>query len=81
MLTKSEHEAVDLAGKLYTLIVNNVIEHGECFADDEREIRRLIHGIQRAVEAQAAVRTSEPGQYRFLGLSLEESARAMRSHE
>lgn len=67
ILTDDEHQAIRLAGELYTYIIENVLGQGENFDDDARELRLHIHGIQHAIMAQAAARVY-PADYRLLGL-------------
>ncbi len=56
MLTDAEKEAVDMAGRLYTLIADLVVQGGPNREDDLAEFRLHIHDIQHAVMAQAAGR-------------------------
>jgi hypothetical protein len=66
IMSQAEHDAVDMAGRLYTFIAENVVARGETREADLAELRMLIHGIQHAVMAQAAARSS-PSRYRLLG--------------
>lgn len=70
MLTTAEHDAVTMAGKLYTHIETCVVGHGVTREDDLAEIRALVHRIQHAVMAQAAARL-HPQRYRLLGETIE----------
>lgn len=69
LLTEKEEKAVELAGRLYNLIGTEIIGTGETREDDLRELRALIHGIQRMVLAQAGARW-DPPRYRLLGETL-----------
>lgn len=71
LLTPAEHEAVRLAGQLYTLIADHVVGHGPTRDDDLVEIRAAVHVIQRGVESQAAAR-AYPAEFRLLGCALDE---------
>lgn len=66
LLTADEHEAVRLAGELYTFIASRIVGHGPTREDDLRELRAHIHGVQLSVRAQAAGR-QHPELYRLLG--------------
>lgn len=69
VLTEAEHEAINMAGKLYTLIARDIVGDDVSAAVDLTEIAAHIHGIQRAVMAQAAGR-SYPDRYRLLGTTI-----------
>ncbi len=69
-LTESEALAVRLAGQLYTYIADEVVADGPTRADDLAELRAYVHGIQRAVMAQAMGR-AEPHRYRLLGSEIQ----------
>ena len=70
ILTDAEKEAVDMAGRLYTLIADLVVQGGPNREDDLAEIRTAIHHIQHAVMAQAAGRRY-PGSFRLLGREID----------
>jgi hypothetical protein len=65
-LTQAEQDAIDLAGRLYTRIAEDVAGHGPTRDADLAEICAAVHVIQHAVMAQAAAR-AYPGAYRLLG--------------
>jgi len=66
LLTPDEHQAVQQADLLYTLIADRIVADGPTRDDDLAEIRAAIHLIQRAVLAQAAAR-AHPSEFRLLG--------------
>lgn len=66
LLTEVEHEAIDMAGRLWTLIRTEVIGHGPTRVSDVSELTAFIHGIQHIVMAQAAAR-AYPDRYRLQG--------------
>jgi hypothetical protein len=66
MLTASERQAVSMAGRLATLITNEIIGHGPTREQDVRELEAAVHLIQWRVMAQAAARLY-PGEFRLLG--------------
>jgi hypothetical protein len=65
LLTEAEREAISLAGDLATKL-SEIVGHGSTRAADLAELLHHVHGIQRAVLAQAAARTY-PRQFRLLG--------------
>lgn len=67
-LTPAEHSVVDLLGRAWTTLVEQVIEPGSQQGEDLRELVAPIHAVQNAVLAQAAARF-HPDRYRPLGLS------------
>lgn len=66
LLTESEHEAIEAAGQLATLISERVIGSGPTRGDDIAEMEAALHVVQRMVMAQAAAR-AYPNSYRLLG--------------
>jgi hypothetical protein len=70
LLTAAEHEAVAMAGRLYVHVRDKVCGNGSTRDDDLAELRALVHGIQRLVEAQAAAR-AYPQAYRLMGQVIE----------
>lgn len=66
ILTEEEHHAVELSAGLWNYINEHVVADGPTKEADLREIMAHIHGIQRAIMAQAAAR-AYPDQYRLLG--------------
>jgi hypothetical protein len=66
LLTADEHEAVRMAGRLYTFIAERVVADGPTKDDDLAELRAVVHVIQRAVLANAAARAF-PTEIRKLG--------------
>jgi len=70
MLTKHEHAAVSMLGALYALMRDYVVGSGPTREADLAEIAHLVHGLQRAVMAQAAAR-EYPRELRLLGEVLE----------
>jgi hypothetical protein len=66
LLTDAEREVVDLLGRAYTLLRNEVVAHGETRDADCAEMCAHIHVVQHAVMAQAAAR-AYPGEFRLLG--------------
>jgi hypothetical protein len=66
MLTEDEHEAIRMAGELYTFIADRVCGMGVTREDDLRELRAEIHRIQHTIMAQAAARES-PDELRLMG--------------
>jgi hypothetical protein len=69
LLTAEEQHAVHLAGELAN-ILGRVVGQGPSRHADLTELIGHVHGIQRAVLAQAAAR-AHPGTYRLLGGSLD----------
>lgn len=65
MLTYQEHQAVTVAGNLYTMLLD-VVANGLTREQDLQELRGHIHAIQHAIMAQAAAR-EYPDMYRLLG--------------
>lgn len=72
-LTPAEHQAVDLTGQLWNLLVS-IVGDDPARKGDLRELSVHVHGIQNAVLAQAAAR-AYPGRYRLLGKTLPPRAR------
>jgi hypothetical protein len=66
LLTPDEHEAVALAGRLYTLMAKKVIGYGPTRGADLAELTALIHGVQHIATSQAAAR-AYPDLYRLQG--------------
>lgn len=66
LLTEAEHRAIELTAELWNLLVQEVLGMEASRDGDTAELCVHIHGIQRAVLAQAAAR-AYPGKYRLLG--------------
>jgi hypothetical protein len=65
-LTDDEHEAISMAGALYTHIADKVCGMGVTREEDLTELRAHIHAIQCCVMAQAAARL-HPDELRLMG--------------
>lgn len=66
LLTPDEHHAMGMTVKLWNHLSRNVVGGGPGREGDMRELMFHIHGIQRAILAQAACR-AYPEKYRLLG--------------
>ena len=66
MLTDDEHEAIRLAGELYTHIADKVCGIGVTREADLAELRVKIHDIQHTIMAQVAAR-EHPDELRLMG--------------
>lgn len=71
MLSEHEHKAIRLAGEIYTLMADNVVDHGPNRKADLAELALHVHNIQHMIMAQAAARYF-PYQYRLLGKNVEQ---------
>lgn len=65
-LTQHEHRAMELTAELWNLICQEIAQDGRSRTGDLGEIANHIHGIQRAILAQAAAR-AYPDRYRLMG--------------
>jgi len=65
-LTEAEMTAVQMAGRLYSHIRDNVCGDGPTRDDDLAELRASVHAIQHFIMAQAAARL-HPGELRLMG--------------
>jgi hypothetical protein len=66
LLTPDEHEAVTMAGDLFTLITDMIIGIGPSRDGDIMELAIHVHAIQNMILAQAAARRYSDS-YRRLG--------------
>jgi hypothetical protein len=67
--TDAEIKAIEMAGRLFALIRDEVIGHGPNREQDIRELASWIHVIQDKVKAQASGR-AYPHKHRLLGETL-----------
>lgn len=70
LLTAEEHRAVDMAGRLFSLVSRRVVGYGPTRQADLHEFAIHIHNIQHFIMAQAAARAF-PTLYRLSGESLD----------
>ena len=70
-LTTAEQEVIDLLAEAYNLFTGEVMLPGPSAEEDVKEFAFFIHGAQRMVAAQSAVR-AHPDKYRFLGGAVKE---------
>jgi hypothetical protein len=66
MLTEDEHEAIRMAGELYSHIAGKICGMGVTREADLAEVRTRIHDIQHAIMAQASAR-EYPDELRLMG--------------
>ena len=66
LLTTDERAAIDMAGKLYTLIAERIVGLSTTRQADLAEIAAAVHVIQCKIMAQAAGR-AYPHEFRLLG--------------
>lgn len=66
LLTGAERQAIDMPGKVYTLIAEDIAARGPTRDGDLAEIRTHIHAVQDGIGAQAAAR-AYPEEFRLLG--------------
>lgn len=66
LLTRHEHQAMDLTSELWHLITSEIVGEDESREEDLRELAAHVHAIQNAILAQAAGRAF-PYLYRTMG--------------
>ena len=79
LLTDLEHEAVEMAGRLWNTLCK-IVDQDRTRDGDLKELVLHIHAIQNAVLSQAAAR-AYPQRYRLLGRELDGPFTVSRSDE